>query len=66
MKRLAVAGRQFHFTRRTAGCDRPDKPAFLNASNRKNGDGAVFEYAKALGDVEALEPGAVTDPVVWP
>ncbi|MGH9368400.1 MAG: sialidase family protein, partial [Thermoanaerobaculia bacterium] len=40
-------------------------PAFLNSANGKRGVGATFDYSKALGDLEALEPDAVTDAVVW-
>jgi hypothetical protein len=37
----------------------------VNASNGKTGDGATFDYTPALGDFDALEPGAQTAPVVW-
>jgi len=40
-------------------------PAILNASNGKSGEGAVFDYSAALGNLESLEPGAMTDAVVW-
>lgn len=39
--------------------------AILNAANGQPGAGAVFDYGKALGDFDVLEPGAVTEPVVW-
>jgi hypothetical protein len=48
-----------------SGSDVPDKPAILNAANGKEGQGAIFDYSKALQDLEALEPGAVTNPIVW-
>ena len=40
-------------------------PKFLNASNGKPGVGATYDYAKALGGLDALEPEAVTDAIVW-
>jgi hypothetical protein len=40
-------------------------PQVLNATNGKPGDGAVFDYSRALGDFEALEPGMVTSAIVW-
>ncbi|MGH9367821.1 MAG: sialidase family protein [Thermoanaerobaculia bacterium] len=40
-------------------------PKILNASNGKTGKGAVFDYSKSLGDFEELQPGAVTEAVVW-
>ena len=40
-------------------------PAFLNSSNGKDGVGATFDYSKALGSLDALEPGGVTDAIVW-
>ncbi|HET9225544.1 MAG TPA: sialidase family protein [Thermoanaerobaculia bacterium] len=40
-------------------------PAILNAANGEKGVGAVFDYSQAFGDFDVLEPGAVTDPVVW-
>ncbi len=42
-----------------------DAISFLNASNGKTGVGATFDYAKSLGGLDALEPDAVTDAVVW-
>ena len=36
----------------------------VNAKNGKPAEGAVFEFDGALGSAEALEPGAVTNPVV--
>ena len=48
-----------------AGFDRTGKPEILNAVNGKNGVGAQFDYSKALGDLEALEPEATTNAVVW-
>ena len=45
---------------------RDDSPAPLvvNATNGKPGEGALFDFAGALGTREALEPGGVTSPVV--
>lgn len=40
-------------------------PTILNAANGEKGVGAVFDYSQAIGDFGALEPGAVTEPVVW-
>jgi hypothetical protein len=40
-------------------------PTILNSSNGKSGEGAVFDYSAALGNLESLEPGAMTDAVVW-
>ncbi len=40
-------------------------PKFLNASNGKSGVGATFDYSKALGGLDALEPEQVTDAIVW-
>ena len=40
-------------------------PKLLNASNQKEGDGAVFDYTPALRDLEALEPGAISGAIVW-
>jgi hypothetical protein len=40
-------------------------PKILNASNGKTGVGATFDYAKALGDLGALAPDAVSDAIVW-
>jgi hypothetical protein len=40
-------------------------PKIVNASNGKTGVGAVFDYSKALGDLGALAPDAVSDAVVW-
>jgi hypothetical protein len=40
-------------------------PKIVNASNGKTGIGAVFDYSKALGDLGALAPDAVSDAVVW-
>ena len=42
-----------------------DPITFLNSSNGKKGVGATFDYAKALGGLDALAPDAVTDAVVW-
>jgi hypothetical protein len=39
-------------------------PVVVNASNGKPGDGALFDFAGALGTREALEPGGITSPVV--
>ena len=40
-------------------------PTIRNAANGRSGVGAVFDYAKALGDLDALAPDAVTDALVW-
>jgi len=48
-----------------AGFDRTGKPEILNASNGKSGVGAQFDYSKALGDLESLDPEATTNAVVW-
>lgn len=40
-------------------------PEVLNAANGKKGPGAAFDYTSALGDSHVLEPGALTDAVVW-
>ncbi|MGH3428920.1 MAG: sialidase family protein [Terriglobales bacterium] len=42
-----------------------DAPTVLNSSNGKDGVGAVFDYSKALGDLQSLSPGAVTDALPW-
>jgi hypothetical protein len=39
-------------------------PLVVNASNGKPGEGALFDFASALGTREALEPGGITSPVV--
>ena len=39
--------------------------SILNADNSETGVGAVFDYTEALGDLEALEPGAVTGARIW-
>ena len=36
----------------------------VNAANGKNGEGAIFDFSRALGNLESLEPGALTGPVV--
>jgi len=36
----------------------------VNAANGKNGEGATFDFSGALGNLESLEPGALTGPVV--
>lgn len=51
-----------------SGVDRmnlENTPTILNAANGEKGEGAVFDYSQAFGDLGALEPGAVTEPVVW-
>jgi len=40
-------------------------PAILNATNHKDGDGATFDYSRALGTEQVLEPGALSGQVVW-
>jgi len=42
-----------------------DPPTILNSSNGSRGVGAVFDYSIALGDLPALEPGAVTNAIPW-
>lgn len=42
-----------------------DIPVILNAANGKNGVGAIFDYSKALGDLDSLQPDAVTDAIPW-
>ncbi len=42
-----------------------DPPAILNSSNGVRGVGAVFDYSATLGDLSALEPGAVTNAIPW-
>jgi len=43
----------------------PNIPEILNSSNGRKGAGAVFDYAASLRDFEALDPGGVTEAVVW-
>jgi hypothetical protein len=45
--------------------DKENAPQLLNAVNGKAGDGAVFDYSNALGNLDALEPGALTGAIVW-
>lgn len=40
-------------------------PVLLNADNGETGVGAVYDYSGTLGDLEALEPGAVTAARIW-
>jgi len=40
-------------------------PTILNSSNGDTGVGAIFDYSDALGDLESLEPDAVTDAILW-
>jgi hypothetical protein len=40
------------------------RPIILNAPNGKPGAGAVFDFSDALGDFDALPPGARTSPVI--
>jgi hypothetical protein len=42
-----------------------DIPTILNASNGETGVGATFDYSTALGDLESLEPDAVTSAITW-
>ena len=42
-----------------------DPPTILNSSNGNRGVGAVFDYSTALGDLQALESGAVTNAISW-
>lgn len=39
--------------------------AILNADNGETGLGAIFDYSETLGDLEALEPGAMTGARTW-
>jgi len=39
-------------------------PTVLNASNGKAKEGAVFDFKDSLGTAEALQPGALTDPLL--
>ncbi|MEW5901160.1 MAG: sialidase family protein, partial [Acidobacteriota bacterium] len=43
----------------------PNVPEILNSSNGEKGPGAIFDYAAALRDFEALDPGAATEAVEW-
>ncbi len=40
-------------------------PVILNSSNGKQGIGAIFDYSHALGDLDSLDPGAMTNAVPW-
>ncbi len=40
-------------------------PEILNSANGTTGVGAIFDYSHALGDLDRLDPGAVTSAVVW-
>jgi hypothetical protein len=40
-------------------------PVTLNANNQKTDAGALFDFTAAMGTDAALEPGAMTGPVVW-
>ena len=40
-------------------------PTILNSSNGEPGIGATFDYSNALGDLESLQPEAVTDAIPW-
>jgi len=40
-------------------------PTVVNATNRKTGAGAEFDYSNALGDLHVLAPGALTGAVEW-
>jgi hypothetical protein len=44
--------------------DAANAPSILHASNGKSGVGATLDFDGALGSLEALEPGALTGPVV--
>jgi hypothetical protein len=50
---------------RAAKMDFGELPRFTNAENGKEGDGAVFDYSKALRDQDVLAPGAVTMAMPW-
>jgi hypothetical protein len=39
-------------------------PSALNSANGKAKEGAVFDFKDCLGTAEALEPGALTDPLL--
>ena len=44
--------------------DAENAPTVLNATNQKKLEGAIIEFRDMLGNLEALEPGAQTGPVV--
>jgi hypothetical protein len=46
-------------------CAADDSARVLNATNGARGGGATIDYAKALRDLDALMPGAVTEAIVW-
>jgi len=39
--------------------------SILNATNGKQAVGAVFDYSRALGTLSVLEPGALSEAIVW-
>jgi hypothetical protein len=45
--------------------DKKFAPQMLNASNEKPAAGAHFDFTLALGTDGALNPGAISSPVVW-
>ena len=49
----------------TDGMYLENTPTILNAANGEKGVGAVFDYSQAFGDFGALEPGGMTEPIVW-
>lgn len=40
-------------------------PLILNANNKSEGVGAIFDYTRALGDFESLLPGKISEEVIW-
>jgi hypothetical protein len=40
-------------------------PTILNASDGKPGNGATYDYTKALGSEDSLDPSSATGAVVW-
>lgn len=47
------------------GGPRVTAPQILNSTNGQSGVGAIFDYSSALGDFESLEPGGLTEAVLW-
>jgi BNR repeat-like domain len=50
---------------RVRGSKEKGAPQILNASNGKAWEGAELDYSHSLGDFTCLEPGAVTDSIIW-
>jgi hypothetical protein len=40
-------------------------PEVINSSNGMRSKGALFDYSKSLGDFSCLDPGAVTNAIIW-